>query len=169
MSATRGFVSVCRQAYCRVSNLSKPPSRTSNCFLLTTLTSISPHILVVDDDPDLRELLGSYLGADMLRGYECDPFDRSIDNRVTRLRRKIEQDLAATAYICTMRGEGYLFNAMAQQVRDLLTTRTALLAGISHDLRTPLARMLLALEMLKVSPDPKLIERLERDIDQMTA
>lgn len=59
------------------------------------------------------------------------------------------------------------FNAMAQQVRDLLATRTTLLAGISHDLRTPLARMRLALEMLKDSPDPKLIERLERDIDQM--
>jgi len=59
------------------------------------------------------------------------------------------------------------FNAMAQQVRDLLTARTTLLAGVSHDLRTPLARMRLALEMLKDSPDPALIDRLERDIEQM--
>ena len=48
--------------------------------------------------------------VDLLRGYERDPFDRSIDNRVTRLRRKIEVDPAAPAYIRTMRGEGYLFN-----------------------------------------------------------
>ncbi|GAB4218122.1 MAG: two-component system response regulator OmpR [Rhodoferax sp.] len=48
--------------------------------------------------------------VDMLRGYERDPFDRSIDNRVTRLRRKIEADPAAPAYIRTVRGEGYLFN-----------------------------------------------------------
>jgi len=59
------------------------------------------------------------------------------------------------------------FNAMAQQVRDLLSARTTLLAGVSHDLRTPLARMRLALEMIKDSPDPALITRLERDIEQM--
>jgi len=59
------------------------------------------------------------------------------------------------------------FNAMAQQVRDLLSARTTLLAGVSHDLRTPLARMRLALEMLKDGPNPALIARLERDILQM--
>ncbi|MCX7246659.1 MAG: response regulator [Burkholderiales bacterium] len=48
--------------------------------------------------------------VDLLRGYNRDPFDRSIDNRVTRLRRKIEIDAAAPAYIRTVRGEGYLFN-----------------------------------------------------------
>ena len=47
---------------------------------------------------------------DLLRGYERDAFDRSIDNRVARLRRKIEQDPAAPAYIRTIRSEGYLFN-----------------------------------------------------------
>jgi len=53
--------------------------------------------------------------VDMLRGYERDPFDRSIDNRVTRLRRKIETDPAAPAYIRTVRGEGYLFNPRGNQ------------------------------------------------------
>jgi two-component system osmolarity sensor histidine kinase EnvZ len=59
------------------------------------------------------------------------------------------------------------FNAMATQVRELLASRTTLLAGVSHDLRTPLTRMRLALEMLKVHPDPTLIDRLENDIAQM--
>lgn len=59
------------------------------------------------------------------------------------------------------------FNAMAQQVRELLSARTTLLAGVSHDLRTPLARMRLALEMLKDAPNPALVERMERDIEQM--
>jgi two-component system, OmpR family, osmolarity sensor histidine kinase EnvZ len=59
------------------------------------------------------------------------------------------------------------FNAMAQQVSDLLSARTTLLAGVSHDLRTPLARMRLALEMLKDDHNPTLIERMERDIEQM--
>lgn len=48
--------------------------------------------------------------VDLLKGYERDPFDRSIDIRVARLRRKIEADPAAPAYIRTVRGEGYLFN-----------------------------------------------------------
>lgn len=48
--------------------------------------------------------------VDQLRGYDRDPFDRSIDNRVTRLRRKIESEPSAPVYIRTVRGEGYLFN-----------------------------------------------------------
>jgi DNA-binding response OmpR family regulator len=46
---------------------------------------------------------------DMLKGYERSPFDRSIDVRVTRLRRKIEADPNDPAYIRTVWGEGYLF------------------------------------------------------------
>lgn len=47
---------------------------------------------------------------DWLKGYERDPFDRSIDVRVTRLRRKIEADPANPVYIRTVWGQGYLFN-----------------------------------------------------------
>jgi two-component system phosphate regulon response regulator OmpR len=50
-----------------------------------------------------------------LKGYERDPFDRSIDIRVTRLRRKIEIDPAAPAFVRTIRGEGYLFNPRGEQ------------------------------------------------------
>jgi two-component system phosphate regulon response regulator OmpR len=52
--------------------------------------------------------------VDLLKGYERDPFDRSIDIRVTRLRRKIEADPAAPAYVRTIRGEGYLFNPLGE-------------------------------------------------------
>lgn len=41
------------------------------------------------------------------RGWE--PFDRSIDLRISRLRRKIEPDLARPRYIRTVRGIGYSF------------------------------------------------------------
>lgn len=59
------------------------------------------------------------------------------------------------------------FNAMARQVRALLQARTTLLVGVSHDLRTPLARMRLALELLKLDPTPALIAQLENDIEEM--
>lgn len=45
----------------------------------------------------------------MLKGYECAPFDRSIDVAVTRLRRKIEDNPCTPRFIRTVRGEGYLF------------------------------------------------------------
>jgi two-component system OmpR family response regulator/two-component system phosphate regulon response regulator OmpR len=46
---------------------------------------------------------------DQLRGFERDPFDRSIDVRVNRLRKKLEDDPSNPAYIRTQRGLGYLF------------------------------------------------------------
>lgn len=51
---------------------------------------------------------------DRLKGYERDAFDRSIDVRVTRLRRKIETDPSRPIYIRTVRGEGYLFNPLGE-------------------------------------------------------
>lgn len=62
---------------------------------------------------------------------------------------------------------GARVNQMARQVRELLAARTTLLAGVSHDLRTPLARMRLALALLEEAPDPVQIQRLERDIETM--
>ena len=47
---------------------------------------------------------------DSLKGYERDPFDRSIDVRVTRLRKKLEDDPASPVYIRTVWGQGYLFS-----------------------------------------------------------
>ncbi len=45
----------------------------------------------------------------LLKGYEYQPFDRSIDVRITRLRRKIEPDPSKPIYIKTVWGEGYIF------------------------------------------------------------
>ena len=38
-----------------------------------------------------------------------DPFDRSIDNRIARLRKKVERDHAKPAVLKTVHGEGYMF------------------------------------------------------------
>ncbi|MEW5903345.1 MAG: response regulator [Pseudomonadota bacterium] len=56
-----------------------------------------------------NRVLGRDALMDMLKGYERSPFDRSIDVRVTRLRRKIEDDPNAPQFIRTVWGEGYLF------------------------------------------------------------
>jgi two-component system phosphate regulon response regulator OmpR len=52
---------------------------------------------------------------DLLKGYECDPFNRTVDIRVGRLRRRIEPDPANPVFIRTVRGEGYLFNPRGDQ------------------------------------------------------
>lgn len=54
--------------------------------------------------------------VDLLKGYERSPFDRSVDVRVTRLRRKIEPDPAHPVYITTVWGEGYLFSPQGPEV-----------------------------------------------------
>ncbi len=45
----------------------------------------------------------------LTRNREWEPFDRSIDIRIARLRRKIEPDPAKPAVIRTVRGAGYMF------------------------------------------------------------
>jgi two-component system phosphate regulon response regulator OmpR len=52
---------------------------------------------------------------DLLKGYERDPFDRTVDNRVARLRRRIEPDPANPVFIRTVRGEGYLFSPLGDR------------------------------------------------------
>ena len=44
-----------------------------------------------------------------LKGYERSPYDRSIDVRVTRLRKKIEPDPEHPQFIRTIWGKGYMF------------------------------------------------------------
>lgn len=46
---------------------------------------------------------------DMAHNRDWDPFDRSIDIRITRIRRKIEEDPAKPQTIKTVRGKGYIF------------------------------------------------------------
>ena len=59
------------------------------------------------------------------------------------------------------------FNAMARDVSALIANRTTLLAGISHDLRTPLTRMRFALELLPDDVPAAVVQRFDRNITAM--
>jgi DNA-binding response OmpR family regulator len=48
---------------------------------------------------------------DLLKGHDWSPLDRSIDNLVARLRKKVEGDLDQPSLIKTVRGAGYVFTA----------------------------------------------------------
>jgi two-component system osmolarity sensor histidine kinase EnvZ len=59
------------------------------------------------------------------------------------------------------------FNQMVDDLQQVESDRAVILAGISHDLRTPLARMQLELEMANLSQDAR--EGMQSDIGQMDA
>ena len=58
------------------------------------------------------------------------------------------------------------FNQMRTRIKRFLKQRTDMLAGVSHDLRTPLTRMKLQLSLMKEKKEKK---ELEHDIKEMTA
>jgi signal transduction histidine kinase len=58
------------------------------------------------------------------------------------------------------------FNAMQQRIRQLIEDRTQALAAVSHDLRTPIARLQLRCGLMQ---DPALRVECERDLVEMEA
>lgn len=56
-----------------------------------------------------KQVLTRDMLLEKLKGYDCAPFDRSIDVRIMRLRQKIETDTTAPTYILTVWGQGYKF------------------------------------------------------------
>ena len=57
-----------------------------------------------------RRVLSRDQLLDLAHNKEMEPFDRSIDTRVTRIRRKIEPDPGKPDCIRTVRGAGYVYN-----------------------------------------------------------
>ena len=50
----------------------------------------------------------------LTQGRDADPFDRSIDLLISRLRQRLQDDAREPRYIKTLRSEGYVFSAAVE-------------------------------------------------------
>jgi signal transduction histidine kinase len=65
---------------------------------------------------------------------------------------------------------GRSFNQMAGRLERLIVSERRLLSDISHELRSPLARLKFAVKLARTSADTKAaLDRVERDVDRITS
>jgi len=83
----------------------------------------------------------------------AESFGKGRDVRFFKLEGAVEVRQTAAAFLL-----------MRERIRRQISQRTEMLAGVSHDLRTPLTRMRLALEFLEESPA---LAELKSDVRQM--
>ena len=104
------------------------------------------------------------------------PVVRRATRRLERLKSSVEA-LGAGDLAARVRVEGRdevaalaaSFNRSAERIEGLVTAHKTLLANASHELRSPLARIRMAVEMLKTETRPELRAGVERDIAELDA
>jgi signal transduction histidine kinase len=65
---------------------------------------------------------------------------------------------------------GRSFDRMAERLEQMILNRRRLLSDISHELRSPLARLKFAVKLARTSPDSQAaLDRIERDIDRLAS
>ena len=95
---------------------------------------------------------------------------RSVTDTVVRFG---QGDMSARTYLLRQDEIGWLarsFNDMAERLEGLLVSERRLLEDISHELRSPLARMKLAIKLARTSTDPgAALDRVEREVTRIAA
>ena len=111
------------------------------------------------------------IAATLLLGYVSIVFMRNQVRSITRLAAAAEafglgRDMPEfkPSGAREVRAAGNAFIAMRQRIKRHLNQRTTMLAGVSHDLRTPLTRLKLALAMQPESDD---VRDMKNDVDEM--
>ena len=158
-----------------------PPSRKDDPLLLTplftdrdgmvyTIMIANPHVpLNMLNEPDVRVILALF--ALLTSGFVCWWLARYVSRPVVHLQSSA-RSLAAGNLEARVGQEfskrrdelGVLardFDVMADHIRNLLDSKEDLLRGMSHELRSPLARLRVALGLAR-RPDADLAKQLDR-------
>ncbi|MDH3687671.1 MAG: HAMP domain-containing histidine kinase [Myxococcales bacterium] len=107
-------------------------------------------------------------------GLGAYPLARSITRRLERLdERVVALGAGQLSSRAPVEGRDEVarlarsFNRTAEQVEALVESQRTLLAGASHELRSPLARLRVATELIGSEAAPELRDQLERDVDRL--
>jgi two-component system sensor histidine kinase CpxA len=144
-----------------------PSGKKYNLAFQQSPTLIMPVSEAVGTHPYLRLLVVGLLGAAL-----CFLLARHITRPVTRLRaatRDIASGKLKTRVDASVRRRhdeigtlGRDFDRMAEQIEALVTAQRELLGDVSHELRSPLARMIVALGLLKHASPEEVSEYVNR-------
>ncbi len=102
------------------------------------------------------------------------PLARRLARRLERLQSRVEA-LGAGDLTARVEVEGRdeiaalarSFNRAAERIQALVEAQRETLAAASHELRSPLARIRMAVELLAENGDPALRARVERDVEEL--
>ncbi len=103
------YKNICYQFNEWVLNPAKRELLNSNKVLISLTSSEFDLLLCFVDHPQV--VLSRDQLLDLTKGHAAEPFDRSIDVLLSRLRQKVESDSKQPTLIKTIRNSGYIFTA----------------------------------------------------------
>jgi signal transduction histidine kinase len=102
------------------------------------------------------------------------PVARRLTRRLERLQRGVERwgagDLSVRVAVGGDDEVGFLaqrFNHAAERIEQLIGAQRSLLANASHELRSPLARIRMGLELMGSAPTPAIRDEISRNITEL--
>lgn len=125
--------------------------------------------------PKLSKFLLSLLALLVVLAVAAYPISRALTRRLEALGRAVDDlgagDLTARVPVSGKDEVARLaisFNEAAGRIEQLLEAQKRVLASASHELRSPLARLRMSIEMMvDDTVDPKLAEGAKRDIEEL--
>ncbi|GHA86507.1 sensor histidine kinase [Cognatilysobacter bugurensis] len=139
-------------------------------------------VLVMRPRPDARLVPGPggtaafFAVVALLAGIGCYPLVRGLTRRLERLQRDVDA-WGGTDQLPRVAVDGRdeiaalarSFNDAAQRIETLMRAQKSLLANASHELRSPLARIRIAIELLPTDTSPSLRAEIARNIRELDA
>lgn len=134
-------------------------------WLMTNPTLISPSYGTSWIWWALASLVASILGASVLTRRVVDPLKKLSEAARSFGRGVMPANLPENDGPIELREVNSSFNRMVQDITRIENDREMLLAGVSHDLRTPITRLRLEIEMANLPDDTR--SNVVSDLEQM--